>query len=175
MKNSATENTLLSRYNEEHACQYRKMKLPPFREDLTGRHFSQLTVICLTGHFNEALKWLCRCSCGTCIRVSTGDLQGKSVRSYGCVIRAEIASRHMSLKHTYSKKACLNGQIFGQLTVLKRQGPRPNQPRWLCACRCGNQVYRTTASLLNGRATSCGCCQQKKQSQIEPNKPKETR
>lgn len=55
----------------------------------------------------------------------------------------------------------LSGQIFGRLTVIKRQeGDRPGylSTFWECKCTCGNTTSVHIANLrLTGATKSCGC------------------
>jgi hypothetical protein len=52
--------------------------------------------------------------------------------------------------------AHLKGREFGSLKVIQRAGNRGKHALWLCKCKCGNMVYRTTGQLNNG-CHSCGC------------------
>jgi hypothetical protein len=45
---------------------------------------------------------------------------------------------------------------FGKLKPL-RIVRRAGKIRWLCRCDCGREVDRLEYTLVNGRATSCGC------------------
>lgn len=51
----------------------------------------------------------------------------------------------------------LNGQTFGRLTVLNRDGSQGSKARWLCLCVCGNTVLKTSNDLTSGNTRSCGC------------------
>ena len=52
----------------------------------------------------------------------------------------------------------LTGQVFGRLTVLKREGSdKHGKAMWLCQCSCGNQKVINGASLRRGLTVSCGC------------------
>ncbi len=58
----------------------------PNAEDLTGRTFGELTVVSLVPERNKGGRiWLCRCSCGSEISVSTQALTEGKKRSCGCV------------------------------------------------------------------------------------------
>jgi len=65
---------------------------------------------------------------------------------------------------TFRRYNDIIGQKFGNLTVI--QGPlditeesswKKKQRKWLCKCKCGNEVIRVTNQLNKGTATSCGC------------------
>lgn len=49
------------------------------------------------------------------------------------------------------------GNIYGKLTVLKRNGSIRGQAAWLCQCSCGNFTTVPGAALRNGNTKSCGC------------------
>jgi len=54
----------------------------------------------------------------------------------------------------------LEGQIFGRLTVVKRDYTRDTKrARWWCSCICGNKELISVASgnLRSGCTQSCGC------------------
>lgn len=52
----------------------------------------------------------------------------------------------------------LEGQRFGKLLVLKRDGSNKNgSALWLCRCDCGQNVRKRSAILTNGHCQSCGC------------------
>lgn len=50
------------------------------------------------------------------------------------------------------------GNIYGYLTVIARAtNDSSGRARWLCQCKCGNQVEVLGKSLRNGNTKSCGC------------------
>lgn len=51
----------------------------------------------------------------------------------------------------------LTGQVFGKLTVIRRNGIIYPQAAWLCQCECGNTSTVRGQSLRIGDTTSCGC------------------
>jgi hypothetical protein len=51
----------------------------------------------------------------------------------------------------------LIGQIFGKLTVLKRNGHQGKETQWLCLCDCGKETNVKTSNLRSGHTKSCGC------------------
>ena len=54
----------------------------------------------------------------------------------------------------------LKGKIFGYLTVIKRTysfSEKSTYAYWLCKCKCGNKVIRTSNTLVMGNTKSCGC------------------
>jgi hypothetical protein len=50
----------------------------------------------------------------------------------------------------------LTGKRFGRLLVLKRAPGKPNKPRWLCLCDCGNTTTVAGLNLRLGHTRSCG-------------------
>lgn len=56
----------------------------------------------------------------------------------------------------------IEGQVFGDLTVLKLEGPRvsPNGTSaayWRCLCKCGKETVASSGNLRYGVTKSCGC------------------
>lgn len=51
----------------------------------------------------------------------------------------------------------LIGCEFGRWTVLEYCGSSGQGAMWTCKCQCGTIKNIRSASLLNGRSTSCGC------------------
>jgi hypothetical protein len=54
-------------------------------------------------------------------------------------------------EHLMSKLIALEGQKFGFLTVLRRDGAQ-----WLCSCECGNEALACGKDLRRGFKLSCG-------------------
>lgn len=115
------------------------------RRDLTGKVFGKLTVLEDTGNRNQygGVLWLCQCSCGNTVEVSTHDLTSGDTRSCGCLRRKNLKI----------------GEVFGRLTVLEDTGRKDKYGSflWLCQCSCGNTVEVNTHALLSGNKRSCGC------------------
>ena len=56
------------------------------------------------------------------------------------------------------KIECLEGQVFGRLTVIEMaERNTSNKVQWLCRCVCGNISTTAAGSLKNGSSKSCGC------------------
>lgn len=53
--------------------------------------------------------------------------------------------------------ADITGQVFGRLTVLKRDSFANGKTRWLCRCECGQSTVVIGQLLRNGKTRSCGC------------------
>lgn len=128
------------------------------RVDLTGKRFGKLTVtsraediISSKGVVNSA--WNCICDCGQKCVVRTNSLNRGVTISCGCHHSEAVSKK-------FSKN--LEGQKFGRLTAIKRDGtytdPKGNKySLWKCKCECG--CFKTVRGhdLLTGRTCSCGC------------------
>ena len=116
------------------------------RKDLTGQKFGRLTVIKeLLGDNRIGDKknctWLCRCDCGTKIKVIASSLTRGRTSSCGCIMSPD-----------------LTGNVYGRLTVVEKTTERyGKQIVWSCKCECGNYKTVPTYSLTNGFTKSCGC------------------
>ncbi len=119
-------------------------------KDLTGEKFHRWTVV---GSYTETpkgeRKWLCRCECGTEKYVLERSLVYGGSESCGC-LRKEKAAEALSYD--------LQGQVFGELTVLeKAEHQRKNGGIWWkCRCSCGNEYEVSASLLITGRRTHCG-------------------
>lgn len=51
----------------------------------------------------------------------------------------------------------IEGQRFGRLLVLKREGTRNGNKLYLCQCDCGNLTHQRSDHIRAGRSKSCGC------------------
>ena len=51
------------------------------------------------------------------------------------------------------------GNTYGRLTVVRRDGVHGKNAMWLCQCSCGSQPMRRVSgsNLLAGKTVSCGC------------------
>lgn len=60
------------------------------------------------------------------------------------------------------------GNTYGYLTVISRaENNKEGRARWLCKCKCGNEVIVLGKHLRSGNTKSCGCYQ--KERAIESN------
>lgn len=51
----------------------------------------------------------------------------------------------------------LEGQKFGELTVIKRDGSNKwKEALWLCQCDCGNLCHHTSRNLIKRKVKTCG-------------------
>lgn len=51
----------------------------------------------------------------------------------------------------------LTGQVFGLLTVIRWVPNKRWGGKWLCGCKCGNEVAMITSKLTDGCDHHCGC------------------
>lgn len=116
---------------------------------LAGKVFGELTVIEESEErINNEVTWKCLCSCKNETLATTKDLTQKRKKSCGC-LRRKSPPNVVNLK----------GQVFGMLTVIKRDGhlKSTQEAKWLCECECGNKVSVLGSSLRDKRTRSCGC------------------
>ena len=125
--------------------------------DLTGKEYEYYTVINRneerTKQNGRNVFWNCKCHCGNSFVATTTDINKQKIKSCGC------------MKSILSSKAHLQditGQVFGNLTVIKRDYTHPQngkKPRtyWQCKCACGNIVSVERTHLVNRNQSSCGC------------------
>ena len=89
-------------------------------------------------------KYLCRCDCGTERYVLERSLRYGGSKSCGCMMRKRAieANEHK-----------LNGQVFADLTVLRKaeKKQRNGGTWWVCKCSCGNVVEVSGTLLVTGR------------------------
>ena len=67
-----------------------------------------------------------------------------------------------------SKANDLTGRTFGLLKVLRRvEDVKPGRPMWLCECRCGKSVVKSSTSLAKQNGVkSCGCLRHQKSPEL---------
>lgn len=117
-------------------------------QPLSGQKFGRWTVLdeYIVTPKGER-KWLCRCDCGTQRHVLERSLLYGGSESCGC-LRKEKAAEAISPD--------LTGQVFGELTVLRRaENPKNRGTVWVCKCSCGAEYEAQGTLLTNGRRTRC--------------------
>ena len=95
-------------YNKRKSCGCLHRELDVGRkDDLTGRVFGRLTVLgpAKARDKKGAELWLCRCECGTEVRVSQDSLTGGAYKSCGCIRQEQQATLHENL--TFVGNTCL--------------------------------------------------------------------
>lgn len=117
---------------------------PPLK-DWVGKRFGKLLVTGYAGKTAGMHRWNCRCDCGRETVVGQTLLQSGKTRSCGC------------LGHPPAQD--IQGQRFGDLTVISFEGTRDGQYHWRCRCECGAETTVRQSNLLSGKTKSCGCLQ----------------
>lgn len=108
--------------------------------DLTGQAFGPWTVIDRAENdVRQDALWWCRCLCGVEKVVRGGSLRSVGSKSCG--------------GHGFDD---LTGQVFGELTVMKRTENRDSHTMWFCRCSCGNKKDIRRDGLLSGKSKTCG-------------------
>ena len=92
-------------------------------------------------------KFLCLCECGTERYVLERSLLYGGSGSCGCLRKEKL---------TEAISPDLTGQVFGELTVLRRaENPKARGSVWVCKCSCGAEYEVQGTLLTNGRRTRC--------------------
>ena len=114
------------------------------KQTLINKKFGDLTVKEFVGSNKYRNKlWLCECTCGNKVEVSTDMLTSGKKAHCGCKSKWK--------QNLINKK-------FGDLTVKEFAGLDKRGNRlWLCECACGETVITTSYNLTSGRKTHCGC------------------
>lgn len=124
-------------------------------KNLTGMKFGLLTVVCRAESERPGRPmWLCQCSCGNQVIISSTSLtKTNGTKSCGCL--------RYKTPHNFVD---LTGKKFGLLTVLHRDlSSQSKKVRWICQCKCGQTLSVLGDSLRLGKTTSCGCSKKKLQ------------
>lgn len=124
-------------------------------KDMPDRVFGNLTVVYKLSEYaivdsKRQRQWYCRCDCGAGLVVLESDLL------------AGIVTACQKCEKKQLRNADLTGRVFDRLTVIGcgNDYVAPSGyhiKRWRCQCECGNEFDVRASTLLNGRATSCGC------------------
>lgn len=110
--------------------------------DFTGQTFGELTVKRQGESTPKESTWVCSCSCGNIVTVTSGALRRGQKRCANCGMSPNF------IDHT--------GERFGRLVARKFVPGKP-KPRWECICDCGNATLVVASSLVRGDSQSCGC------------------
>jgi len=127
--------------------------------EMTGLQFGRWTVInrdtSKPYKRGDAVKWFCKCDCGSVKSVYGYSLRSGESKSCGCLLKE--LNKDLAKKRT----ADLSGQTFGRYTVLHRdlatvkKGNR--KPNYICQCKCGSIRSVGRQALTKGESQSCGC------------------
>lgn len=122
------------------------------RTDLTGRRFGRLTVIEKTEKKQDRyVVWKCHCDCGGEIEVNTKRLTRGTITNCGCIPKTTMRNGPFAEN--------LQGEVFGELTVLEKAENKSGRTRWKCRCSCGKETIVSARNLKCGKTKSCGCRQ----------------
>lgn len=124
--------------------------------DLTKQNFKWLTILQQDKEYykiynkKQSTYWRCKCACGNICIKQTAVLNNNELATCGC----------------YTIKEDLSNKVFHDLTVLqpdfqyRKQHDKQHFPGvyWLCKCKCGNLVTKTTNYLLKTQCPSCDEC-----------------
>ena len=115
-----------------------------WKQNLINKKFGDLTVKEFAGLDKRGNRlWLCECTCGNKIKVTSNLLTSGKKAHCGC---KSIKAQN------------LINQKFGDLTVKESAGTDKQRNKlWLCECTCGETVITTSHNLTSGRKTHCGC------------------
>lgn len=140
------------------------------RQDFTGQKFGRLTVIGTEIDEKGKSLQVCKCDCGSILKIHSYRIKNGSTVSCGCHSRDKAKERmtkegaEIARKYQLSKPIPVNpGDVFGLLTVIKETDLMPdgqglrNRRAVLCKCECGKEVPIRVKDLMEGRSVSCGC------------------
>lgn len=105
------------------------------KRDITGESFGRLTIqrfSCITEqHQNRRALWLCICSCGKTIEVSTTNLKNGNTKSCGCLQKEMAAKYHF--KHGFGRSDAHGGQhpLYTKWKGIMRRCYNFNDPAYL--------------------------------------------
>lgn len=126
-----------------------------YRYDLIGEKFGRLTVISEIPKSEwknkKRREYLCKCDCGTDIKVTRIRLVTGNTKSCGCYKTDWLANQWEDI----------SGQQFGELTAIKKvKSIRAKSgcviTRWLFKCSCGKEVTASIQNIKSGGIHSCG-------------------
>lgn len=134
------------------------------KDMLEKKVIGQLQVIKVNTKNNLATCHCLQCGNNVDIPINTLKEMNRTRRkSYTCGINGCSYTKKTKSKKT--SKAIQNGDVFGNLTVIKRvenkilKTPKSfsSVPMFLCKCKCGKEVEVQGRYLVNGNTKSCGC------------------
>lgn len=118
--------------------------------DLAGQKIGKLTVIdraedYISPNGVRAVKWNCKCDCGTALKVKSADLRTGKITSCGCDKIDDLISKSV-------------GKRYGKLTCLEYSHiEHGNGYFFKFQCDCGNIKDFNLSRVRNGYIKSCGC------------------
>jgi hypothetical protein len=126
----------------------RKYIVPPF-DDLTGKHFNNLTVLEKTDRRSStSILWKCLCDCGNITFVRGTSLKSGAIKSCGC-LQSKLLSKPLDMTI-----------LYGRLSIIEKssiRSPGDGSIQYRCLCECGNEILVPSCRLRSGSVKSCGC------------------
>ncbi|MDF1510615.1 hypothetical protein PZE06_20995 [Robertmurraya sp. DFI.2.37] len=123
--------------------------------NIIGQKYGLLTVLEEIEPLGKTRKFKCRCECGNTPIIAMQNLRAGITKSCGCLRKKDV-------RKAYYRKINLEGQVFGELTVINESPERlRNEKAWVCLCSCGNKTLASRGQLLRGAKKSCGCLRKK--------------
>lgn len=139
----------------------RRFSMFALKVEMTGQRFGRLVVICEDGRaLSGAVRWRCRCDCGTTKSIEGRRLRSGATVSCGCYAReqASVLTTARQLGKPRSSRVDLLGRRYGRWTVLRFDAPDPRgHLKWICQCECGETRSVRGSRLQDGQSQSCGC------------------
>lgn len=135
------------------------MKKRPWNyKDLTGKIFGELKAIKNTDkYYHKRPMWLCLCSCGNYIEMSSARLLSENTKSCGCL-------KSILYKKENSKNI---GKKFNKLLIediIYKYAKNETLSIAKCLCDCGNKKNIKLSAVVSGNTKSCGCMNFRKNS-----------
>lgn len=121
--------------------------------DIAGQRFGRLTVFMRDRSAQHGMvRWICVCDCG-----QKSSILGKYLRT-GQIVSCGCFRAQLSAERCKEKFIDITGTTFGWLTAIECVGrTRAKGALWLCSCKCGNSIAKSSGALRSGWAVSCGC------------------
>jgi hypothetical protein len=110
-----------------------------------GDRFGSWTIVGYDPTGPNGCRWISTCDCG----------QTTALRNVHGMRKHPTCQRCQPMR----KRAGLEGQTFGSLTVLRRLRMTRSGALWLCECECGNEVEKITSTLCSGANVGCKACE----------------
>lgn len=119
-------------------------------DDLTNKIFGRLKVLARGENICGHPAWICECTCGNIVHVSSQNLKRNNTKSCGCWRKEMPTTRRLDI----------SGQRFGLLVAIELDPVLTNQYKttfWKCRCDCGNELSISLNHLTCNKTHSCGC------------------
>lgn len=131
-------------------------------EDLTGKKFNRLTVLCL-GKRNSCnqLQWKCECECGNIILATTTYLKTGHTKSCGCYNKESASKRLKDKKFIEAKKNYRKNNFLKDgtsLALIQSSKTRKNNSSGVTGVYWDKKLCKYRASIfVKGKKINLGC------------------